>query len=77
MTLDVSHFISDKTFVDEHVDLTGCHVLNCVFTKCTVELWNRKGEASRMFAEIRSCTFDECTHVGDGWPTPVIVVPLQ
>jgi hypothetical protein len=55
--------IVGKTFLDEHLDLTGQVFRGCRFSGCVLELWR-----SIRKAQFDQCTFEDCRHYGDGWP---------
>lgn len=55
-----------QTFIDEHIDLTGCDVDQCEFNGCVLEVW--KGKPTRL-ADSR---FHDCQIQGDGWPQELI-----
>ncbi len=57
-----------KRFVDEHVDLTGLMVDQCVFDGCVIELWRRAGHT-----RIANTFFANCRFAGDGW-SPLFIL---
>lgn len=57
--------LSDKTFVDTYLDLTGYEVTSCMFDGCILEIGD---EPPTMFID---CTFIDCQLQGSGWPLDI------
>ncbi len=60
--------VCKKTFYDEHVDITGCRIEDCVFDGCVVERW--KLPLPMGTVSIRN-KFEYCMLVGNGRPPTI------